>query len=210
MAMGMPPGFANPLGVGVVVAVDHLRLADHRRTRAQADRAARSRGHRRHGRAGHDHPVQGGAAARLPARFLRPRRSVAARPAWRVRGKGHRRGDQDARRRGRASWHHRIRRAPHDRRRDAARRPRRARRHDAAHRDRLAEPRMGRAGREEDADGDAAFAASGRRRRGRQHDRRRPDPRHARRHARRPGFRPAPACAPRAHRARPGRRARRA
>ena len=38
----------------------HLRLADRRRAGAQADRAARSRGHRRHGRAGHDHPVQGG------------------------------------------------------------------------------------------------------------------------------------------------------
>ena len=71
-------------------------------------------------------------------------RAAAARPARRERGEGHRRGDQDAGRRGRASRHDRIRRAPHDRRRHAARRPRRARRDDAAHRGRLAQPRMGR------------------------------------------------------------------
>ena len=209
MAMGMPAGFANPLGVGVVVAAitygsliigelvpKQIALRDPEGIAVMVAPAMTILS-------------KVALAARLPARLLRPRCSVAARPARRVRGEGHRRGDQDAGRRGRASWHDRIRRAPHDRRRDAARRPGCARRHDAAHRDRLAEPRMGRADRQEVADGDAAFPASGRRRRGRQHDRRRADPRPPRRHARRPGFRPAQARAPSSHRARSGRRARR-
>ena len=118
----------------------HLRLADHRRTGAQADRAAQSRG----GALRMVAPAMTilakvAAAAGLPARLFRPRRAVAARPARRERGEGHRRGDQDAGRRGRASRHHRIGRAAHDRRRHAARRPRGARRDDAAHRSRLAQ-----------------------------------------------------------------------
>ena len=75
----------------------------------------------------------------------------------RERGARHRRGDQDAGRRGRASRHHRIRRAPHDRRRHAARRPRRARGDDAAHRGRLDQPRSRPGDAAQDAAGDASI-----------------------------------------------------
>ena len=68
------------------------------------------------------------------------RRSPALGQRGAIRGERHRRGDQDHRRRGRASRRDRDGRAPHDRRRHAPRRPRGARRDDAAHGRRLDRP----------------------------------------------------------------------
>jgi hypothetical protein len=126
------------------------------------------------------------------------------------RGKGHRRGDQDARRRGRASRHHRIRRTPHDRRRHAARRPRGARRDDAAHRGRLAQSRMGRSDHRRKPDRKRSIRACRSAKARRQHGRRRPDARPARSAllAGKP-YDAAQTCA-RPHRARSGRCAGRA
>ena len=92
-----------------------------------------------HGRADHDHPLQG-RHCRSSGCSISP----AARCFWllgqsrRERGKGDRRGDQDAGRRSRASRHHRSRRAAHDRRRVCGSATAPCARHDAAHRDRLA------------------------------------------------------------------------
>ena len=65
-----------------------------------------------------------------------------------VRERRHRRRDQDRGRRGTDAGVIETRRAPHDRRRHAPRRPGRARRHDAAHRRRLDRPRPDRRGRD--------------------------------------------------------------
>ena len=63
----------------------HLCLADRRRTRAEADRAARSRIHRRQGRAGDERDGEDLAAAGVAARPFRQGAALAARPSRRGR-----------------------------------------------------------------------------------------------------------------------------
>ena len=91
--------FDQPAGRGRIVARhgrcdrrrhrrhrDHLRLADHRRTGAEADRAARSGSGGGQGRAGHDAAGEDLVAAGVVARSLGQGAAVAARPARRGRG----------------------------------------------------------------------------------------------------------------------------
>ena len=137
----------------------HLWLADRRRAGAQADRAAQPGGHRCAGGAGDDLLARVAAPLVFLLDISGRARPVAARPEGRIRGEGHRRGDQDAGRRGRASRHHRIGRTADDRRRHAAGRPRGARGDDTANRCRLDQSRLGRDGDPQGADGDISIRA---------------------------------------------------